>query len=294
MKNLQKFDLEDRFRVRPGKKVNLKRDFDPEFTVRMDKEEARRRLEAGVAQLAEYQDKLYAQNTYALLIIFQAMDAAGKDGTIKHVMSGLNPQGCQVNSFKVPSEEELNHDYLWRAVKALPERGNIGIFNRSYYEEVLVVRVHPQILDRQYLPPEAKDKGVWGRRYDQINSFERHLVENGTRVLKIFLNVSKKEQKRRFLERIDQPEKNWKFSAKDVEERQHWDAYMHAYEQCLAHTSTKWAPWYVVPADDKPFTRLSVAYLIARELKKLKLAYPKLPDEARRALAEAKARLELE
>lgn len=294
MKRLSKLDIEDRFRVRPGRKVNLKRDFDPEFTVRMDKEEAKKRLEEGVSQLAEYQDMLYAQSTYALLIIFQAMDAAGKDGTIKHVMSGLNPQGCRVTPFKVPSAEELEHDFLWRAVKALPERGDLGIFNRSYYEEVLVVRVHPKILDGQSLPPEAKEKGVWKRRYEQINSFEKHLVENGTRILKIFLNVSKKEQKRRFLERIEEPEKNWKFSARDVEERQYWDDYMNAYEQCLENTSTKWAPWYVVPADDKPFTRLTVAYLIARELKKLKLAYPKVSEEARKALAEAKARLEME
>jgi PPK2 family polyphosphate:nucleotide phosphotransferase len=226
--------------------------------------------------LAEFQDRLYAQDTYSVLIVFQALDAAGKDGTIEHVMSGVNPQGCDVFSFKAPSAQELNHDYLWRCAKVLPERGKIGIFNRSYYEEVLVARVHPAILDGQKLPPEFKDAKIWKRRFEEINNFERYLSHNGIVVLKFFLNVSKAEQKRRFLERIDRPEKNWKFSPADARERTFWKDYMQAYEDCFNHTSTRWAPWYVIPADDKPFMRVAVASIIVRALYDLKLSYPKV------------------
>lgn len=292
------FELNDkllkRLQVKPGRKVSLSRDFDPDFDAGLSKDESEEALKESVERLAELQDKLYAQNTYALLVIFQAMDAAGKDGTIKHVMSGLNPQGCQVYSFKAPSSEELDHDYLWRAAKALPERGRLGIFNRSYYEEVLVVRVHPEILERQQLPPKAKGKKVWERRYEQINNFEQHLTQNGTQVLKFFLNVSKEEQKKRFLERIDEPAKNWKFAAQDVKERAHWDAYQQAYEECFAATSTEHAPWYVIPADDKAFMRVAVAGIICRAMEGLKLRYPELDAAQRQALAECRAALEAE
>jgi PPK2 family polyphosphate:nucleotide phosphotransferase len=280
--------------VPPGAKVNLERDYDPGFCVEMPKAEASAMLRAGIKELAELESRLYAQKTYALLIVFQAMDAAGKDGTIKHVMTGLNPQSCQVFSFKGPSEEELNHDYLWRCVKALPERGRIGIFNRSYYEEVLAVKVHPEILEKQKLPPEYKDKDIWKRRYEEINNFEKHLVQNGTVVLKFFLNVSKKEQKRRFLERIDLPEKNWKFSASDARERRYWKDYMEAYEEMFNHTSTPWAPWVIVPADNKSFTRLAVAHGIYRTMKRLHLEYPRTSKEHRRELEQARAMLEQE
>jgi PPK2 family polyphosphate:nucleotide phosphotransferase len=280
-----------RLLFKPGRKLSLSRDFTTDFDAGMSKEESAQALRESVDRLSALQDKLYAQNTYAVLAIFQAMDAAGKDGTIKHVTSGLNPQGCQVFSFKAPSPEELDHDYLWRAARALPERGRLGIFNRSYYEEVLVVRVHPEFLDRQQLPPKAKGKKVWERRYAQINAFERHLVENGTIVLKFFLNVSKDEQKRRFLERIDEPEKNWKFSAQDVKERAHWDAYMEAYQDCFRATSTEHAPWHIIPADDKAFMRVAVARVIARAMEDLKLRYPQVDEAARAALAEAKTTL---
>ncbi len=284
----------DPFLVKPGSSIKL-RDYDPRYTDRLNnKEGAASKLQEGVQQLGAYQDVLYAQNTYAVLIIFQAMDAAGKDSTIKHVMSGVNPQGCQVFSFKAPSAEELDHDYLWRSLKAVPERGRIGIFNRSYYEEVLVVRVHPELLDKQQLPPTAKDKKVWQRRFEQINNVEKYLVENGVIVLKFFLNVSKAEQKKRFLERIEQPEKNWKFSAADVRERQRWDDYMHAYEEMFNHTSTDWAPWYIIPADHKWFTRLAVADIICSRLKSLDLRYPTLSEDAGHALLDAKAMLEAE
>ncbi len=278
--------------VPPGRKIDLKRDYDPGFTVSMTKEEAAATLLKGIAELAEFQDRLYAQDRYSLLIIFQALDAAGKDGTIKHVMSGLNPQGCDVHSFKAPSAEELDHDYLWRCVKALPERGRIGIFNRSYYEEVLVVRVHPEILARQSLPGFLKDKNVWKRRFEEINNFEKYLVNNGTIVLKFFLNVSKKEQKRRFLDRIEEPEKNWKFSAGDALERALWKDYMAAYEDMFRHTSTRWAPWAIVPADDKRFTRLAVAHGIYRALKGLNLKYPTVSDDRRAQLEKAREMLE--
>jgi PPK2 family polyphosphate:nucleotide phosphotransferase len=219
------------------------------------------------------------------------MDAAGKDSTIKHVMSGVNPQGCQVFSFKRPSDEELDHDYLWRSVKALPERGRIGIHNRSYYEEVIIARVHPEVLARQQLPRETIDKGIWQRRFREINRFERHLTDNGTRVLKFFLNVSKDEQRRRFLKRLDEPEKYWKFSAADVKERAHWKAYMRAYQDALRHTSTKWAPWYVVPADHKWFTRLAVAEIIVRALDDLKSQFPEVPASVRAEFERLKKQL---
>lgn len=278
--------------VRPGKKLNLRKDFDPGWIPReAGKQEAADLLDQGVQLLAEYQDKLYAQNSYAMLVIFQAMDAAGKDGTIKHVMSGINPQGCEVSSFKAPSAEELDHDYLWRSARRLPERGRIGIFNRSYYEEVLVVRVHPGILEKQQLPAKLKDKKIWKRRFQEINNFEEYLVNNGIEVVKFFLNVSKEEQKKRFLERIDRPEKNWKFSSADARERAFWDLYADAYEDCLQHTSTQHAPWYVVPADNKWFTRLAVANVLYHRLKALKLRYPEVGDEQRATLAEARTLL---
>jgi len=283
----------DLFLVKPGTKIKLE-DFDPSYTGKFNsREEAAAKLEKDVARLRKYQDILYAGNTYALLIVFQAMDAAGKDGTIKHVMSGVNPQGTQVFSFKAPSVEELDHDFLWRFSKALPERGRIGIFNRSYYEDVLVVRVHPEILKAGQLPQECL-KGIWKTRFEQINNFERHLVQNGIHVLKFYLNVSKEEQKRRFLARIETPEKNWKFSLGDANERGYWDDYMNAYEDAFRSTSTKWAPWYVIPADNKWFTHAAVADLIIAKLKSLKLDYPTISEEHRRELLTAKETLENE
>jgi PPK2 family polyphosphate:nucleotide phosphotransferase len=277
------------FRVPPDTKISPRKDYDPGYTGDfVKKKHAKGLLQKGIEHLAIYQDMLYAQDTYALLLIFQAMDAAGKDGTIKHVMSGINPQGCDVSSFKSPSSEELNHDYLWRCSKRLPERGRIGIFNRSYYEEVLVARVHPEILEAQRLPPEVRGKDIWKRRFDAINGFERHLVDNGIVVLKFFLNVSKEEQKRRFLDRIDRPEKNWKFSASDVKERAFWDAYLQAYKDVFSHTSTEWAPWYIIPADHKWFTRLAVATVIVETLKSLKLSYPTVSKEHKQTLLQAR------
>ena len=280
--------------VPPGQKIALSQDYDPAFTAGFkNKKAAGKKLEENIAELAEVQDILYAQDTYALLILFQAMDAAGKDGAIKHVMSGVNPQGCQVFSFKVPSAEELDHDYLWRSMKCLPERGRIGIFNRSYYEEVLVVRVHPELLDRQKIPP-IDHQHLWKRRYEQINAFEKYLFENGVIVLKFFLNVSKEEQKKRFLERIDRPENNWKFSTADVKERGFWDDYQQAYEDCLNHTSTDWAPWFIIPADNKWFTRLAVSEIIVRALKRLNLRYPEVSEQRRQELLEIRKLLETE
>jgi PPK2 family polyphosphate:nucleotide phosphotransferase len=287
--------LYDLLLVPPGKKISLKKDYDPGATGDLvNKKKARKLLDAGIQELAEQQNILYAQNNYALLIVLQAMDAAGKDGVIKHVMSGVNPQGTQVVSFKAPSAEELDHTYLWRNFKELPQRGNIGIFNRSHYEEVLVARVHPEILDRQQLPPKMKDKGIWKRRFAEINNFEEYLVNNGTIVLKFFLNVSKDEQKKRFLERIDRPEKNWKFSSADAKERQRWDDYQAAYENVLNHTSTRHAPWYVVPADHKWFSRLAVGAVILRTLKDLKLAYPVIDNAQKQELLKAKEMLKSE
>ena len=283
------------FLVPENKKLNLKNhptDFTGDYT---DKKEAVEDLQKNVERLAELQDVLYAQNNHALLIIFQAMDAAGKDGAIKHVMSGLNPQGCEVTSFKQPSTEELDHDYLWRAMKRLPERGRIGIFNRSYYEEVLVVRVHPEILQFQQMPDKLEnDRNIWKKRFEQIRNFETYLTENGVHVLKFFLNVSKEEQKNRFLARIETPEKNWKFSASDAKERGFWDDYMQAYTDALQTTSTKDAPWYVVPADKKWFTRTAVSEIIIKKMESLDLHYPKVNDAHRQSLLEAKKILESE
>ena len=283
------------YRVESGKKFRLK-DYDPADTggLKLEKDHAAELLDRGVELLASLQDRLYAQDKRALLLIFQAMDAAGKDGTIKHVLSGVNPQGCQVYSFKAPSAEELDHDFLWRTTKCLPERGRIGIFNRSYYEEVLVVKVHPQILAGQKLPPEVLSKHVWQERYEDIASFERYLSRNGIVVVKFFLNVSKKEQKKRFLDRLVEPEKNWKFALGDVAERKHWDSYMAAYEDAIRATATPWAPWYVVPADSKWFTRLAVASAVIDALEKMDLAYPEVDEAKRAGLAKAKAALEAE
>ena len=278
----------------PGKKISLLDDYDPGFTAGFkNKKAAGKKLEANIAELAEYQDILYAQDNYALLILFQAMDAAGKDGAIKHVMSGINPQGCQVYSFKTPSAEELDHDYLWRSMKCLPERGRIGIFNRSYYEETLVVRVHPELLDHQKIPLPAREN-IWKRRYEQINAFEKYLVENGVIVLKFFLNLSRDEQKKRFLERIDRPEKNWKFSTADVKERGFWDDYQKVYQDCFNHTSSEWAPWFIIPADNKWFTRLAVSEIIVHTLKKLNLRYPEVSEQRRQELQEIRKLLEEE
>ncbi|MCU0453732.1 MAG: polyphosphate kinase 2 family protein [Bacteroidetes bacterium] len=279
------------FLVRPGRRARLK-DFDPSFTgPYRDKERAEEKLAQDIEEVAKWQDVLYAHDTHAILMIFQAMDAAGKDGAIKHVMSGVNPQGCQVFSFKAPSAEELDHDYLWRSSRSLPERGRIGIFNRSYYEEVLVVRVHPEILRGQKLPPQESGDGLWKDRFQQINAFERYLAQNGIHILKFFLNVSKEEQKRRFLKRIDTPEKNWKFSTSDVRERQHWSEYMKAYEEVFQHTSTRWAPWYVIPADHKWFTRAAVANILLWKLRSLKMSYPSVSKAHLAELKKAKAML---
>jgi PPK2 family polyphosphate:nucleotide phosphotransferase len=281
------------FRITDGKSFRLKH-VDPANTLSFDsddKAKAEQALQAGVKLLAELQDKLYAQDRWAVLIIFQAMDAAGKDGAIKHVMSGVNPQGCEVSSFKAPSAEELDHDFLWRCAKRVPERGRIGIFNRSYYEETLVVRVHQNFLDGQKLPPGVKTKDLWKRRYQDITNFERYLAHNGVLVLKFFLHVSKEEQRQRFLARIDDAGKNWKFSLNDVREREHWDEYMDAYEDTIRHTASKHAPWYVVPADNKWFTRLVVASAIVTNLNALDLDYPTLNEDELQALQEAKKAL---
>ena len=276
------------YRVETGKHFCLK-EFDPADTGHWrSRDHAEQALQRGIARTAELQDKLYAQDSWALLLIFQAMDAAGKDGIIKHVMSGVNPQGCQVYSFKAPSEPELQHDFLWRTTRNLPERGHIGIFNRSYYEEVLVVRVHPEILKSQKVPASLVGKNVWEERFEDIRSFERHMARSGTVIRKFFLNVSKKEQKRRFLERLEEPEKNWKFSASDIRERQCWDDYQKAYEEMISNTASKEAPWYVVPADNKWFTRLVVSAVIVDTLESIDLAYPKVDDAKRKELEEAK------
>ncbi|MTJ11000.1 MULTISPECIES: polyphosphate kinase 2 family protein [unclassified Anabaena] len=285
----------DPYIVKPGSQISLQKDYNPAYKCEFhQKTDAVKKLKAGISKLAEYQDILYAQNSYSLLIIFQAMDAAGKDSTIKHVMSGVNPQGCQVFSFKSPSEEELDHDYLWRSMKALPERGRIGIFNRSYYEELLIVRVHPEILKKQQLPKFPQGNQIWKQRFEEINNFEKYLVNNGVIVLKFFLNVSKSMQKKRFLQRIESPEKHWKFSASDVKERGFWDNYMDAYEQVFNHTSTEFAPWYIVPADRKWFTRLIVADIICTKLQELNLQYPQVSEEYKQRLWEAKKTLEAE
>jgi PPK2 family polyphosphate:nucleotide phosphotransferase len=280
------------YRIERGKKFRLK-DVDPADTAGLkDKKRAQEMLQKGVEYLAAMQEQLYAQDRWSLLLIFQAMDAAGKDGTIKHVMSGINPQGCQVHSFKSPSAEELDHDFLWRCLCRLPERGRIGIFNRSYYEEVLVVRVHPQILGRQKIPPSLVGKKIWKERYEDVNAVERYLTRNGVVIRKFFLHVSREEQKKRFLERLEQPEKNWKFSLADANERNHWDAYMEAYEEMIRNTATPWAPWYVIPADNKWFTRLAVAAAVVDAMGDLGLAFPKVDAAKKRELEEARAALE--
>lgn len=285
-----------RYRVEEGKKFRLK-DYDPADTHGLKSElkpQARQWLAHGVEELSRLQDILAAQDRWGLLLVLQAMDAAGKDGTIKHVMSGVNPQGVHVSSFKAPSAEELDHDYLWRSMKCVPERGRIGIFNRSYYEEVLVVRVHPELLEKQKLPKSLVTKHIWQQRFEDINAFERYLTRNGIAVLKIFLHVSKKEQKRRFLERLDRPDKNWKFSPSDVKERQYWDAYQDAYEDAIQHTAHEHAPWYVVPADNKWFTRLVVAAAVVHSLEGMNLKYPKVDGEQKAELEKARQQLEKE
>jgi PPK2 family polyphosphate:nucleotide phosphotransferase len=281
-----------RFRVRPGRDVNLRR-FEPGDTHPFNnKRQVEGMVEKDVSRIVGLQEHLYAQDRWAVLLIFQAMDAAGKDSAIKHVMSGLNPQGTQVSSFKRPSEEELDHDYLWRTTRALPERGRIGIFNRSYYEEVLVVRVHPEILARQKTPASLVSRRIWAERYEDINAFERYLSRNGTLIRKFFLHVSKDEQRRRFLERLDDPAKNWKFEAADLDERDRWNDYMKAYEQALSATSTDEAPWFIVPADHKWFTRLVIAKLVVDALESLDLRFRKPSREHRAVLDAARTRLE--
>ena len=276
------------YRVTERKKFKLK-DFDPAGTAHWhSKEHADQALEEGIQRMADMQDKLYAQDRWSLLLIFQAMDAAGKDGAIKHVMSGVNPQGCEVYSFKAPSNEELQHDYLWRTTCKLPQRGHIGIFNRSYYEEVLVVRVHSQALAAEKLPQSLVSKNIWEERFEDIRCFEKHLARNGTVVRKFFLHLSKKEQERRFLARLDEPEKNWKFSAADIHERECWDDYQKAYEDMIRNTATEYAPWYVIPADHKWFTRLAVSAVIVDTLEELKLSYPEVDEAKRKELAAAK------
>jgi PPK2 family polyphosphate:nucleotide phosphotransferase len=290
-------DILDMIRVNPGKKFRLK-DHDPAWAgdPKIPKKErktfAEKILSEDLTALAKAQDLLYASDSYAILLVFQAMDAAGKDSTIKHVMSGVNPQGCHVVSFKHPSAEELDHNFLWRYAKALPERGRIGIFNRSYFEEVLVVKVHPEILANQRIPGGKPKKDVWQARYDAINNFERHLTQNGTVILKFFLHLSKEEQRKRFLERLNDPDKHWKFSDSDMKERGYWDDYMRAYEDCLSATSTEWAPWHVIPADYKWVTRAMVATIITTAIQGLDLKYPEVTPEKQKQIAAAKKELE--
>jgi PPK2 family polyphosphate:nucleotide phosphotransferase len=284
----------ERYRIDDPQAFRLKQ-VDPAETGDFhDKDQAQAALEAGIARLTELQDKLYAQDRWSLLLVFQAMDAAGKDGTIKHVMSGVNPQGCQVHSFKAPSPEELDHDFLWRSMKALPERGRIGIFNRSHYEEVLVVRVHRDILAAQKLPPSLVTSDIWQQRFADINAFEHYLTRNGVVIRKFFLHVSREEQRRRFLARLEEPGKNWKFSLADAQEREHWNDYMAAYEDMIRHTSTPHAPWYVVPADRKWFTRVVVSQAIVQTLESLDLAYPTVNASKRKELEEVRRTLETE
>ncbi len=283
------------FRVAPGRRVRLARDFDPAYRAHyLKKRDGEEFLQEGVALLADYQARLAAQDTWGVLIVLQALDAAGKDGTIRHVMSGVNPQGVTVSSFKVPSSEELDHDFLWRYARRLPGRGEIGIFNRSHYEEVLVVRVHPELLKAQHLPRAATRRDVWKRRYREVNDWERYLSDNGIRVVKLLLNVSKEEQRRRFLERVELPDKNWKFSAADARERRYWDDYQKAFSEMLSATSTAWAPWHVIPADHKWFARAAAAAVIVNALKEIDPRYPTVDAATRRELLEAKAELEAE
>jgi PPK2 family polyphosphate:nucleotide phosphotransferase len=295
-------DIIEQFRVPPGKRIKL-RDHDTGWAQTEElkalgkdviKKRAKVFLEKNLEELAEAQERLWADDRYAVLVVLQALDAAGKDGTIKHVMSGVNPQGCQVFSFRKPSTEELDHNFLWRYMKCLPERGRIGIFNRSYYEDVLVVKVHPELLTHQKLPPGKQGQAFWQARYEDINAFERHLVRNGTIILKFFLNVSKQEQKRRFLERLENPEKHWKFSASDLAERGFWDQYLEAYEDAISATSTDWAPWYIVPADHKWSTRAIVAKILTSTMRGLDLCYPEVTEAQHQELERARAQLEQE
>jgi PPK2 family polyphosphate:nucleotide phosphotransferase len=280
------------YRIDNGKHFRLK-DFDPADTGHWKSvDDAKEHVQKDIERMRTLQDKLYAQDCWSLLLIFQALDAAGKDGTIKHVMSGVNPEGVQVSSFKAPSTTELQHDFLWRTTQHLPERGHIGIFNRSYYEEVLVVRVHPKVLAAEQLPPSLVTKNIWEERFEDIRSFERHMTRNGTVIRKFFLHLSKKEQKQRFMARLDEPEKNWKFSAADVHEREYWDDYQNAFEDMIRSTATKRAPWYVIPADNKWFTHLAVAAVIVETLEELDLAYPKVDAAKRKELADARRLLE--
>jgi len=293
------------FKVSPGKKISLK-DYDsswiPKWAKTLEEQESKKAvkeqalgiLKVSRQKLIEMQELFWANGTYSMLIVLQGMDGAGKDSTIAHVMSGVNPQGCEVTSFKTPSEEELNHDFLWRQVKALPEKGKIGIFNRSYYEDVLVVKVHPEILKKAKFPADLEGKNFWPQRYEDINMFERHLVRNGTLVLKFFLHISKKEQKQRLLKRLEDPDKQWKFSVSDLMERQKWKDYMEAYEEMLNQTSSEWAPWYVIPSDKKWVTHASISEIIVSQIKKLNLKYPVLAKEQSEALEKAKAELEKE
>ncbi len=284
--------LVDLLRVTPGSNVTLSKDFDPSFTADfVERKDGAELLAESVQLLAAYQDRLAAQDTDGVLLCLQALDAAGKDGTIRHVMSGVNPQGVHVSSFKVPSTEELSHDYMWRYAKRLPARGEIGIFNRSHYEEVLVVRVHPELLERQRLPSEAKGKDVWKRRFTEINNWERYLTDNGIRVLKVFLNISREEQRLRFLRRLDLPDHNWKFSASDIRERRYWDDYQRAFSDMLSHTSTEWAPWYVIPADHKWFARICVGAILVQALQELDPRYPEVTEEQLREEHDARAEL---
>jgi len=286
-------DFIEPFRVKPGSRILVNRDFDPAFKAGIThKREGVRLLEEGHDLLAEYQARLAAQDTHGLLVVIQALDTAGKDGTIRHVMSGVNPQGVSVHSFKVPSAEELDHDYLWRYACRLPARGDIGIFNRSHYEEVLVVRVHPELLERQKLPKAARRRDVFKRRYREINDWERYLSENGFRIVKLFLNLSEEEQRRRLLRRIDLPDHNWKFSAADIAERARWDDYQRAYSEALSHTSTEWAPWYVIPADRKWFARLAAGAVVAHALMDLDPRYPEVDAAGRHELRAIKEQLE--
>jgi PPK2 family polyphosphate:nucleotide phosphotransferase len=285
-------DLVEPLRVAPGRTVELGRDYDPGDTGGLAaKDEAGARLAEGIGLLVDYQDRLSTQETYGLLLVLQGLDAAGKDSTIKHVMSGVNPQGVEVRSFKEPSTSELSHDFLWRYHRGLPERGRIGIFNRSHYEEVLVVRVHPELLAAERVPGSAREGDVWKRRYREINDWERHLVDNGIRVVKVFLNLSKQEQAKRFLKRIDNPAKHWKFSPSDIRERGYWDDYQMAFDDMLSRTSTEWAPWYVVPADHKWFTRLATAAVLIRALVGIDPQYPRVSADIAQEMAEARAAL---
>ena len=286
-------ELADHYCIKDGKKFRLK-DIDPSDTAWLKEEQkplAKQALQEGIEALAELQERLYAQDCRSVLLIFQAMDAAGKDGAIKHVMSGVNPQGCQVYSFKAPTSEDLDHDYMWRCLKSLPERGRIGIFNRSYYEETLVVRVHPELLEKQKLPPELITKRIWDERFEDIRNLEQYLTRNGVVVRKFFLHVSKKEQLKRFLSRLDEPAKNWKFSSTDAQERGFWDDYMKAYEDMIRNTATDDSPWYVVPADNKWFTRTVVAAAVIDTLSSLDLHYPKVDDAKRQELASVREAL---